>query len=74
MATITEDLQISGMSCQHCIDAVEGALEAVPGVTVAEVGIGRARVAYETADVRPDALAAAVEEAGYTVEGTARVS
>ena len=74
MATIKEDLTITGMSCRHCIDAVEGALKALPGLEVEEVGIGRARVQYEAGAVSPDAIEAAVEEAGYSVEGTARVS
>ncbi len=72
--TITQDLHIEGMSCQHCVDAVEGALAGLDGVTVQEVGIGRARVAYAGHDVTTGDLEAAVEEAGYSVRSTDRVS
>ncbi len=73
MSTITSDLRIEGMSCRHCVDAVEGALAQVPNLHVEEVGIGRARVRYE-ADVAPDAITGAVEEAGYTVQAIDRVA
>lgn len=74
MAQIKEDLHIVGMTCQHCVDAVEGALQTVPGVHVEEVGVGRARVRYEAGAVAPAAVEAAVREAGYSVAGTERVS
>lgn len=74
MSTITSDLHIEGMSCQHCVDAVQGALEAVPHVAVTEVGIGRARVEYEQNEVGPDDLGAAIEEAGYELQSTEQVA
>lgn len=74
MSTITSDYHIEGMSCRHCVDAVEGALKAIPGVTVDEVGIGRARVRFDPADVDPDALREAIEEAGYAVQSTDQIA
>ena len=74
MSTITSDLHIEGMSCQHCVNAVQGALEAVPHVTVKEVGIGRARVEYEPGQIGPDALREAIEDAGYEVRSTEQVA
>lgn len=74
MAQIKEDLHISGMTCQHCVSAVEGALQALDGVHVEEVGIGRARVRYEAGAVRPAALEAAVADAGYTLDDAERVA
>ena len=74
MSTITSDLHIEGMSCRHCVDAVEGSLAQVEGVAVEEVGIGRARVRYEGHEVTAAALAAAVEDAGYTVQSVERVA
>ena len=74
MSTITSDLHISGMSCRHCVDAVQGALEALPQVTVQEVGIGRARVEYDSSETDPNALREAVEEAGYEVRSTDQVA
>ncbi|MBS0968315.1 copper-exporting P-type ATPase CopA [Nissabacter archeti] len=56
------ELTLSGLSCGHCIGAVQKALSAVPGVEMAEVTLDRARV-FGEAD--PAVLIAAVTEAGY---------
>ncbi|MGH7713396.1 MAG: heavy-metal-associated domain-containing protein, partial [Gemmatimonadaceae bacterium] len=37
-------LEIDGMSCGHCVASVRTALATVPGVQVADVSIGQARV------------------------------
>lgn len=58
-------LHIEGMSCSHCVQAVNRALIAVPGVEVESVRIGRADVRYDERSTSPEALAAAVSEAGY---------
>lgn len=58
-------LKIEGMSCQHCVKAVNEALAGVAGVDqVVDVNLenGEARV-EGNADVQ--ALIAAVEEEGY---------
>jgi copper chaperone len=59
-------LHIEGMSCGHCLNAVNQALTAVPGAKVDTVRIGRAEVEMPDAS-SSDALVTAVEEAGYTV-------
>lgn len=61
------EINVTGMSCQHCVGAVTRALEAVPGVTAVEVDLdtGLARVQGE-AD--PAALVRAISEAGYGAE------
>ena len=41
MATLT--MQIQGMHCESCVDAVQEALLRFPGVTFASVGLGEAR-------------------------------
>ncbi len=61
----TVDLAIKGMSCGHCLKAVQSALAAVPGVTVKEVKIGHATVELENGATRPEALVDAVDDAGY---------
>lgn len=67
----TTTLTIEGMSCGHCVKAVESALEAVGGVTVERVEIGSAVIQHDGARVTPSDLAAAVTEEGYEarVEG-----
>jgi len=60
----TQNLKVSGMTCGHCAHAVTAALQKVPGVTAVEVRVehGRARV---EGDAKPEALIAAVADAGY---------
>ena len=58
-------LHIDGMSCGHCLNAVNRALGALPGVRPQSVQIGRAVVQYDETQVQPAAIAAAVEDAGY---------
>jgi copper chaperone len=58
-------IEISGMSCGHCVAAVRGALEAVPGVQVGEVRVGGATVSYDPAAANADAILDAVREEGY---------
>lgn len=65
--TRTETLMITGMSCAHCVRAVQAALESVGGVSVEDVRVGEARVRYDDATVDSAALARAVEEEGFAV-------
>jgi copper chaperone CopZ len=58
-------LHIEGMSCGHCLNAVNGALAALPGVQVDSVRIGRAELHYDESTATPSRIEAAVAEAGY---------
>jgi copper chaperone len=58
-------LTINGMTCKHCVAAVEKALAAVNGVEqVVEVSL-EAGSATVTGTASTEALIAAVREAGY---------
>lgn len=65
MATL--ELEISGMSCGHCVSAVRGALQELDGVDVKKVEIGSATVEYDPARSSREAIENAIEEAGYQV-------
>ena len=58
-------LDIQGMSCGHCLNAVSRALAALPGVEIESVRIGRADVRFDEAVTGPAQLEAAVNGAGY---------
>lgn len=58
-------LAIEGMSCGHCVKAVSGALQGVPGVRVESVQIGSATVAYDPDATTVDAIIDAVNDEGY---------
>jgi copper chaperone CopZ len=65
----TVTISIEGMSCEHCVRAVKGALEAQKGVKEAEVSLeGKsARVVYEEGLIGLEDLKAAILEEGYQV-------
>ena len=65
----TVTISVEGMSCEHCVRAVKGALEAQKGVKEAEVSLeGKsARVVYEDGLVGKEDLKAAILEEGYEV-------
>jgi copper chaperone len=58
-------LQVNGMSCGHCLKAVNGALSTLPGLELGSVRIGGAELRYDPAAVTPEQVVAAVREAGY---------
>ncbi len=60
-------LEVTGMSCNHCVAAVKGALEKVKGVQVATVDLAHG-TATVTGSADPTALVAAVQEQGYRAE------
>ncbi len=64
-------LNISGMSCNHCVMHVTNALKELTGVSDAKVDLQRktAEVTFDESKVGKDAMVAAVKEAGYKVEG-----
>jgi copper chaperone len=58
-------LNISGMSCGHCLNAVNQALSRVPGLEIQSVRMGRADLQYDEAITTPEAITAAIADAGY---------
>ena len=60
-------LEIEGMSCVHCVRAVVTGLGGVPGITGADVSIGRAVVDHGPR-VTLARLREAIEVAGYRVK------
>lgn len=59
-------LDIAGMTCQHCVQAVFTALTPVEGIRSAEVSIGRVVVEHD-GRATEDALRDAIAVAGYAV-------
>lgn len=67
---MTIRLEIEGMTCGHCVEAVRRALAAVPGVTqVVEVDRDKGTASVE-GEARPEDLIAAIGEAGYTARAS----
>jgi len=65
------ELKVTGMTCNHCRQAVQRALKEVPGSEAVQVDLRSGR-AVVTGSPDPDELAKAVESLGYTAEVIAK--
>jgi len=64
-----KQLNITGMSCGHCVSHVKSALEDIDAVSLAEVSLEDHRAdVTASSDVPDEALVAAVVGAGYEAE------
>lgn len=69
MASTTE-YTVTGMTCQHCVDAVTEEVSKIDGVTGVDVDLGTGRVRVTSAPpVDGDAVRAAADDAGYALAG-----
>lgn len=61
---------VGGMSCNHCKNAVEGAVKALPGVQSAQVNLAdkTLTVEFDAGQTTLEQMKAAIAEEGYTVE------
>ena len=66
----TEILKIAGMSCGGCVNVIESALKAVPGVSDAKVSLAprEAAVEFREGQTTHAKLQSAIEKAGYGVQ------
>lgn len=62
-------LPVKGMTCMGCVASVKRVLGAMPGVGGAEVSLEKAQaeVTYDPGRTGPEALKAAITDAGYDV-------
>ena len=61
-------IEITGMSCEHCVKAVNKELEKL-NLNSYDVEIGLATISYEETVVEESEIINAIEEAGYEVAG-----
>lgn len=59
------NLKIDGMTCGHCVAAVQHALGSLEGVRAEAVGVGTANVSFDASRSSSDAIVRAVSDAGY---------
>ncbi|WP_414040190.1 heavy-metal-associated domain-containing protein [Acidithiobacillus sp. M4-SHS-6] len=62
------EISIQGMTCQHCVAAVEKALRKIPEVQSVVVQLDTQSATVEGTSLDPEALIQAVEEEGYTAQ------
>jgi copper chaperone CopZ len=56
---------VTGMSCEHCVAAVNAGVSELPGVNGVDVDLESGEVTVRGSGVDPEAVRAAVEAAGY---------
>lgn len=67
----TTTWQVVGMTCGHCVSAVRVELSAIDGVQSVDVALESGSVTVVSAGpLEPQAVAAAIEEAGYQLAPT----
>ena len=68
MEPITTTFTVTGMTCGHCVAAVTEEVSKLDTVRAVDVDLGTGAVTVRSdGPLDPEAFAAAVDEAGYTV-------
>ncbi|MNN01564.1 Copper chaperone CopZ [compost metagenome] len=65
MNTIT--LQVEGMSCGHCVNSIEKALESAGAAGRVDLASKTVEVQYDEAQISVQALKEVIEDQGYEV-------
>lgn len=66
----TRSITVTGMSCEHCANAVRAEVSKLPGVTEVDVDVAAGTVRIGGDPMPTDtALRQAIEEAGYEFTG-----
>ncbi|MGG1554347.1 copper ion binding protein [Paenibacillus ferrarius] len=60
-------LKVSGMSCGHCVNSVEGAVKALGASGKVDLAGGTVTVDFDETKLSVDAIKEAIEEQGYDV-------
>ncbi|MFT8320625.1 MAG: copper chaperone CopZ [Bacillus sp. (in: firmicutes)] len=63
-------LKVDGMSCGHCVKAVESSVGELSGVSTVKVNLeeGLVDVAFDEKEVNLDAIKETIDEQGYDVK------
>jgi copper chaperone len=61
-------LNIEGMTCEHCVRAIDGRLRRTPGVHVDKVVVGAVDLHYDRSKISLDEISELISDEGYTVE------
>jgi copper chaperone CopZ len=67
LVTVVE-MQVSGMTCRHCVRAVTARLRDLPGVVAVEADAGHARLVVH-GDVTAEEVRAAVDDVSFAAGG-----
>jgi copper chaperone len=62
-----QTLQVEGMSCQHCVNSIEGALKEIGAAGKVNLASNTVDVSYDENRISIEAVKEAIEEQGYDV-------
>ncbi|MCM3161255.1 MULTISPECIES: copper chaperone CopZ [Metabacillus] len=67
METVT--IKVEGMSCQHCVNSIEGSVGKLEGVSTVKVDLdrGTVNIDFDPEKVTKDKMKDAIEDQGYDV-------
>lgn len=60
-------LKVDGMSCGHCVSAIEGAVQKLGASAKVDLGSKSVALQYDESKVALDTIKAAIEDQGYDV-------
>ncbi|CAN7747031.1 copper ion binding protein [Paenibacillus sp. LjRoot153] len=60
-------LKVAGMSCNHCVNSVEGALKTIGATGKVDLANGTVIVEFDESKLTIEAIKDAIEEQGYDV-------
>lgn len=61
-------LNVKGMSCSHCVNAVEGALKEIGAKGKVDLEKGTVAVEFDESKLTVDAIKEAIEDQGYDID------
>jgi len=69
MAKETQNLNVQGMSCQHCVHAVKSSVSALAGVDIVDVSLEKnlVTVGFDPSKTSLQSIRSAIEDEGYSV-------
>ena len=67
MNTTQHNFEVQGMSCQHCVRAIEEAVQTLDSQAAVRVDLSTGHVEIQSQQAR-EALAGSIAEAGYRIK------
>jgi copper chaperone len=59
------EIEVAGMSCNHCVQSVKNALGKIAGVKQVEVNLERGLATVDGENLLPENISKAIEELGF---------
>lgn len=60
-------LKVEGMSCNHCVNSIEGAMKTIGATAKVDLGSKSVSVQFDESKLSLDTVKATIEDQGYDV-------